>query len=319
MPPHAKAPSVSIIICTCNRSSELRETLSSLRVITIPEGWMVELVIVDNASSDDTRQVVMDAMPGSIPLMYVYEPRKGKSNALNSGLAHASGDVLLFTDDDVRPEVDWLIQLAKPLLDHSADAVQGSIQLASHLLRPWLTPSYAAWLAVCESPSKQPPELIGANMGIGRHVLEKVPGFDPELGPGAAGLAEDTLFGWQLVLAGYVIRFVAEAKVTHHPSSDRLLRAGWLKIAQSHGRKDAYLLHHWDHGRIVFPKLKSLWVRSKLKLRRLLSPPGAMNREGCSRWEMSYIGDIELYRAYEAEKTRARNYAKHGLTRLRPA
>ena len=61
-------------------------------------------------------------------------------------------------------------------------------------------------MASTELLSAEAPEyLVGANMALSREVFAKVPGFDPELGPGALGFYDDTLLGWQLQEAGYTI------------------------------------------------------------------------------------------------------------------
>lgn len=311
------ARSVSIVICSANRAAALAQTLDEFRRVHIPSEWEVELVVVDNASIDNTKAVVEEFHRSDMVSRYIYEPRKGKGNALNTGISAARGEVLLFTDDDVRPFADWIEKLAAPLFLGQADAVGGRILLAPYLLRPWLSDPYRSWLAWCETPDPMYPlELIGANMGMRRQVLQSVPAFDPELGPGAAGLGEDTLLSWQLAKAGHTIEFLPEAVVVHHPDESRLQRASWLKMAESHGRKEAYILHHWKHEVLRVPSIKLAWLQVKLALRRLLQPPGPPDGEGCARWEMSYVGDIEMCRMYIRHRRRERNYTLRGLKRL---
>src|SRR5690349_15601458 len=105
---------------------------------------MVEIIVVDNGSSDDTACVVrsrVESLAG-FGLEYAFEPKKGKGNALNRGLAAAKGSVILFTDDDVEPARDWIERLATPLFRDEADAVGGKILLGAELSRPWLTENY---------------------------------------------------------------------------------------------------------------------------------------------------------------------------------
>jgi glycosyltransferase involved in cell wall biosynthesis len=303
---------VSLILCTRDRASALEQTFDALEALNVPLGWQLETIVVDNASTDQTAQLVREraAKPSKLNLRSVFEARKGKGHALNTGIASAQGAVLLFTDDDVRPATDWLERLASPLFRGEADAVGGKILLGPELTRPWLTENYQRWLAWCGYPLTEPLELIGANMGLGRSAIARVPGFDPALGPGAAGLGEDTLFGWQLVRAHARIKFISDAVVVHHPGQARLHRSSWLGMAKSHGRKDAYLRHHWKHEAIAFPRLKSAWLQIKLAVRRRIDPPGPMDSEGCAWWEMSYVGDIEMCRAYRQERAKPRNYPK---------
>src|SRR4029453_15307423 len=300
--------SVSIIICSCNRAAVLQQTLEAFRSANVPADWWVELIVVDNASTDNTSAVLENFQLPTIPIRPLTEPRRGKAHALNTGLAAARGKVLLFTDDDVRPAQDWIERLPPPLFQGQCDAAVGKILLAPHLSRSWLRDEYKRWLAWCETPQGEPLELIGANMGIRRHVLTRVPTFDPELGPGATGLGEDTLFGWQLVNAGYTVKFLADSHVTHHSGASRLLRSSWLQISRSNGRGDAYIRYHWKHEKLTAPRLRSIWLKTKLWLRRILQPPVSMDSEGCSRWEMSYVGQIEMYEAYRSHTKRRRNY-----------
>ncbi len=317
MPHRTAGAAVSIIICTANRPAALRETLSSLQGTHVPPGWDVELIVVDNAPSDSTRAVVQCFDWQGVHVRYLSESRRGKGHALNTGIAASTGDVLLFTDDDVRPSREWLTKISEPLLLNQADAVGGRVRLAPHLERPWLTDDYKRWLAWCEEPDPRfPNELIGANMGLRRSVLSVIPGFDPELGPGAAGLGEDTLIGWQLERGAFRVRFAPDAMVEHHPDLSRLLRSAWLRMAQAHGRKDAYLLHHWKHQILSAPAARMLWLRLKLAVRRRVQPPIPLDSEGCTRWEMSYVGDIEMCGAYLRERRRTRNYERYGLQRL---
>jgi hypothetical protein len=74
-----------------------------------------------------------------------------------------------------------------PLLEGRCDVVVGPIALAENLFRPWISVGYKGFLAVFDFESG-PLEMVGANAGFRRSVLERVPAFDPELGPGALGL-----------------------------------------------------------------------------------------------------------------------------------
>ena len=93
--------SVSVIVCTYNRCGTLAATLESAAALRIPAGVSWELLVVDNNSTDGTREVVL-GFAGRLPVRYLYEPRQGKTLALNRALAEAQGDLLLFTDDDVQ-------------------------------------------------------------------------------------------------------------------------------------------------------------------------------------------------------------------------
>jgi glucosyl-dolichyl phosphate glucuronosyltransferase len=309
--------SISIIVSTHNRAPALRQMLRALSKVRIPFGWKSELILVDNGSTDDTAAVVRGAalMP-NMQLSCLYEPRKGKSNALNLGLGKARGDFLLFTDDDVSVAEDWVEQIVTPLADEQADAVVGQITLAPNLMKPWLSAMHERFLAANNSCRHDEPMLIGANMAFRRTVLERVPAFDSELGPGALGLAEETLFGLQLTEAGFKVALVENAKVIHHVNESRLLRRHWLDIARKYGRTRGYFAYHWYHRDLESPHLKAAWFSTKLSLRRLIQPPQKLDQEGCPEWELCYSHELEMYRQFCVERKRPRNYTRRGLKKV---
>jgi cellulose synthase/poly-beta-1,6-N-acetylglucosamine synthase-like glycosyltransferase len=248
--------------------------------------------------------------------VYLFEPKRGKSNALNSGLAMASGEILLFTDDDVLPSEEWIEQMLLCFDAARCDAVVGKVKLVPHLERPWVKSLEKIYLAVIDFESGMPIEIVGANAAFRRSVLKFVQCFDPELGPGAFGLAEDTLFGLQLMEAGFKIEYAGGAIAVHQPDKSRLTRGALLDAARQRARSNAYLLHHWRHGEIKFPRIRSLWLLMKLNLRRILQPPPPLDSEGCPRWEWSYVEQLAFYRQYRIERQRPRNYVRHGLKKL---
>jgi glycosyltransferase involved in cell wall biosynthesis len=309
--------SVSIILCTRNRVAGLQQTLESLGKVRIRSDWKAEVIVVDNGSTDETATVARQAKLRNMEVRYLYEAQRGKARGLNAGLAQARGEFILFTDDDVFVAEDWVEQLVSALLNDGCDAVTGQITLAPHLLRPWMTGTHRWWLASSHDAKlhEGSRELIGANMGFRRSVLERVREFDPELGPGALGLAEDTLFGWQLVQAGLKVVYAPKACAVHCPDASRLRRANWLNEARKHGRGDAYLAYHWKHVDVKNPFLEWLSFWMKLQLKKALHRPPPIESEGCHAWEMWYILCMEKCRQFCRERRRPRNYSQRGLVR----
>jgi glycosyltransferase involved in cell wall biosynthesis len=306
---------VSVIICTCNRADSLQQTLAAFGKVTIPAGWEAELIVVDNNSIDKTSLLVKQVQLSNLPICWLYEARAGKSNALNAGMACAKGEILLFTDDDVIPSADWMEKMVAHLQKPDCDAVVGRIDLAVNLRRPWLGTRYEALLGVLDFKSG-PVELVGANAGIRKAVLQKVPQYDPELGPGALGWGEDTLFSHQLERAGFKVKYAEDARVIHQPGKSRLLHRAWLGAASNLGRTNAYLRYHWEHNDIPAPYARFWWLKIKLWLRRRLQPPPPLDIEGCPEWELSYVSQLELNRQFCRERRRPRNYDPRGLTKL---
>jgi GT2 family glycosyltransferase len=273
------------------------------------------VIVVDNGSTDDTAAVARSANLPNIELKYLHQPQRGKSRSLNAGLAHARGEIILFTDDDVQVPEDWVEQMLASLVQAPSDAVVGRIELAPDLHRPWLSAKQKWWLAAPDDNPTAAPDLIGANMGIRRSVLKQVPLFDPELGPGTLGRGEESLFGLQLVEAGFKIGVAEGATVIHHLEESRLERAQWLDMARKLGRQRAYIRYHWTHNDIAMPRLGQLWYWMKLHFRRIFQPPIPINSEGCPEWEMDYMRDMEMCKQFCIERRRQRNYSRRGLTK----
>jgi len=310
----------TVLIVTRNRAADLRQTLEAFKGVRIPAGLDVELLVVDNGSSDDTADVVKSHKPDGYEVRYLLESRAGKSNGLNLGISESKGDVVIFTDDDVRPPADWIEGMCEPVLSGRADVVAGGMKLAPHLLRPWMTPMHRSWLAASEWLTPGDPEsLVGANMAVSKEVFKKVPGFDPELGGGGLGFCEDGLFAAQLKAAGFRFTDRFDICMEHHLDPSRLKRTAWLEAAEKRGRSHAYRGHHWDHWGCRLGPLKVLRARIKLALWRALNRDKMAGEEGCHEKEVDLVYQLALVRGHLEEAKRARNYQPNGLVKLESA
>lgn len=309
------APTVSVAICTRNRAPALAATLASVARTALPPALAVELLVVDNGSTDDTRAVVAGfSAPAGVLVRSLFVAERGVARARNAALRGAAGRVIVFLDDDTRPGPHWLEPLCAPILDGQADAVAGGVRVAPHLERRWMTPRHRVWLASTEAlDARAPEEMVSANMALGRHVLSKVESFDVELGPGALGYGEDALFSQQLLRAGFRIASAFDAVVEHHVDPARLSRAGFGEAAELRGRTLAYRRHHWEHLEVPDPGRSFRRRRLRLALRRLAHPRPAA--EGMPDWEMSLREDVAFLRQWRVEHARPRNYDRHGLVK----
>ena len=242
--------SVSIIICTRDRAASLRETLASIGRSTVPPGLAAELVVVDNGSTDATAAAVHDAGLSNLPVRYVFEPVPGQVQARNAGLrATAASDIVLFTDDDVRVPADWLAGMCAPIFEDRADAVTGGVHFPPDyepLFEKEPFRSRRGWFASTHDFDPAHPHLlVGANMALGRRVVETIGEFDPELGPGALGFCDDSLYAWRLLRAGFRLGSAFGASVEHHFDRSRLTRASLLSLARRMGASQGYVMYHW--------------------------------------------------------------------------
>lgn len=311
------ANSVSVLICTRNRAGELRKTLAALRSVSVPQGANVEIVVGDNGSTDDTRAVVESATSGAPPIRYVAVPRPGKGYVYNALIAASQGDVLLFTDDDVRVPPNWVEGMCGPIWRGEADAVAGGVRLAPDLRRPWMTLLHRSMMAETERlDPRAPSEVVGANMAFTRRVLDKVPAFDPELGPGALGFGDETLFAFQLREAGFRLIGALDVEVEHHPNASRLSRQSFLASAAAMGRVWGYLSYNWLHEPIGRKPVHLCKRSVKLLLLRLWRRPGR-NAEGVPEWELQLVHDVWANRYFLSQvlRRRPRKYEYRGLVK----
>jgi len=308
---------VSVIICTRNRAEELAQTLHALECNDCGDAHTIELIVVDNASADETAEVVKGFHSSRLNVRYIYEPRKGKCVCLNRALSEANGDIIVLTDDDVRPHQEWLPTVCAPIAQGTADAVAGAINLASHLRRDWMEDFHREFLASTEPLDPRGIEtMTSANCAFSRQVLDKVPAFDPELGPGALGFCDDVLFSLQLISAGFRLIAVFDHPVIHHVEPSRLSRRSFVQRAEAEGHSRAYMAHHWEHQEIRFPFLRMCAAFVRLHVRRLVQGASWPHEEGIAEWEFLSVRRLAFRHQYLRERRRVRQYAKRGLVKL---
>ncbi len=97
---------LSIILCTYNRAGILGRALDALIGQTLTS-HRFEIIVVDNNSSDRTRDVVSRRSARHPHIRYVFESRQGLPIARNSGVLAAHAPLIAFTDDDVEVQADW--------------------------------------------------------------------------------------------------------------------------------------------------------------------------------------------------------------------
>jgi glycosyltransferase involved in cell wall biosynthesis len=225
---------ITVILCTFNRSESLARALESVAVSRLPDSVDWEVLVVDNNSQDQTRDVTENfcrEYPGRF--RYLFEAKPGKSNALNTAIREAQGDVLSFMDDDVIVEATWLQSLTASLRNGNWSGAGGRIIPRWNCSPPsWLPhrDRYAlAPLAMFDPGTEagalnEPP--FGTNMAFLRKMFEEYGGFRTDLGPrpGSEIRNEDTEFGQRLLNAGEQLRYEPSAVVYHSVTPNRLTK-----------------------------------------------------------------------------------------------
>jgi len=223
----------TVIVCTYNRCDTLAKTLESLAASTIPDSAEWEIAVVDNNSSDRTRQVVEDfsrRFPGRF--RYTFEPRQGKSFALNRGIRETQAEVLAFTDDDVIAETGWLWNLTKNLFSGEWQGAGGKIlPLNTAPIPDWIPRDTYGVLWGSFDLGDESCDIslapYGANMAFRRDVFEHGL-FRTDIGPGVEGArstnCEDQNIGEGVLRRGGKLRYEAEAIVRHPFDTQRINR-----------------------------------------------------------------------------------------------
>jgi glycosyltransferase involved in cell wall biosynthesis len=208
----------SIIICTCNRAKSLKRTLESIKTMFIPRDLLWELVIVDNNSRDNTREIVEDFQTNSeLNVVYVFEERKGLANARNSGIREAKGEIIAFTDDDCIVDKNWLFCISREFeSDTSLSLIGGRVELYDPNDKPVSIRTFKERITF--SSTGQLFSLItGCNMALHRKVFDALVGFDPAFGAGTRlQAAEDSDFFYRVYKIGFRIVYSPEILVYHN-------------------------------------------------------------------------------------------------------
>lgn len=229
------SPQVSVIIPIYNGEADLPGLLTCLQQQTYPVR-QVEYLLVDNNSTDRTVEILQKLAFESVNFRYLQEAEIQSSYAArNTGIRAATGEILVFTDADCRPQPDWLLQLVRPFADSTVGIVAGEIAalpgdtLLERYAERHATLSQTHTLAHPFLPYGQT-----ANLAIRRQILEQVGLFRPYLTTGG-----DADLCWRILQQGnWQIQFADQAIVQHrHRTTLTELRSQWRR----YGRSNRYL------------------------------------------------------------------------------
>lgn len=181
---------LSLIICTYNREKFLGNSLCSVAAQPFPVG-RYELILVDNASTDSTPEIA-ETFAREFPnvqFRYVRELNQGLSHARNRGISEARGEVLVFLDDDVQLDEEYLHVLWE-FYEKNPE-----VMATGHAIEPKYLNREPVWMSKYLAPmvgrhvwSAEPVPYrgrkfpVGASMAFRREVFEQIGGFNPDLG-----------------------------------------------------------------------------------------------------------------------------------------
>ncbi len=225
-------PSVSVVVCAYNAASTLDDCLTSLQAVDYPR---FEVIVVNDGSTDDTGAIAR-RYPG---VRVVDVPNGGLSAARNIGMSEATGEIVAYTDADVRVDAQWLSYLVQPLLTPDFVGSGG----------PNVVPADDPWVAQCVARAPGGPTQVllddrtaehvpGCNMAFRREALLAVGGFNPVY----LRAGDDVDICWRLQAKGLRIGFASAALVWHHHRNS--VRAYWRQQV-GYGEGEAWLdAHH---------------------------------------------------------------------------
>ncbi|MGM9484243.1 glycosyltransferase family 2 protein [Roseateles sp. NT4] len=262
------ANSCSIVIASYNRAELLDETLVSLHGHLNCHGLLneIQVVLIDNNSPDRTPEV-MSKWQSKFPFCaHARELNQGLSYARNAGLALATGEVVVFLDDDVEVHERWLPELIQPFSNQNVAVVGGKVlAFGSAELPDWLPREYGYLVSVFDpfDTARATDKVMGANFALRASSVRTVGTFDPALGRKGAKL----LGGEEVDLFDRIRRAGGEvwytpAAVVYHKIANKLRKeyiidyAYWLGVSEAHMEKNSrtWLKYCLKYVRsIVFP------------------------------------------------------------------
>jgi len=197
---------LSVVVCTRNRANQLAHCLNKLALVE-PARHDIELIVVDNGSTDDTATVIEHAAKTSPYLFrHHFEPKKGLSHARNCGVLQSSGDLIFFTDDDCYLEPGFFSKLEQAVRASGFDF--GGGQILPHSADLDHRVAHMRVEKLCQiSPDMPvvPPGFIqGASMFFMRDIFEKIGLFNVALGAGTPFPCEDIEMVARAARAGFV-------------------------------------------------------------------------------------------------------------------
>ncbi|MEO6873743.1 MAG: glycosyltransferase [Opitutaceae bacterium] len=176
---------LTVAIPTYNRADFLRQTLAGIAGQLFPNHHF-EVLVIDNNSTDHTRAVVAEFAQAQPAPRYLLETKQGLDYGRNRAIREARGDIIVFADDDILVQPDWLAQLTAPLLAdqaHLIGAVGGEVvPVFPHGLPDWVAEWHSPLAFRADAgPLEAKDSPMGANLAFPRWVFDRVGMFHTAL------------------------------------------------------------------------------------------------------------------------------------------
>lgn len=236
---------ITVVFASFNGERTLPIMLEAFCNLLIPDsGW--EIIAVDNASTDQTANIIKSYQT-KLPIRYLYEPIAGKNNALNLALSVIRGQLIVFTDDDVVPDRDWLLSINTCAESRPDFAIFGGAIKPLWPRQPeeWILQHVPLGITYALTNENLPEGEIsissvwGPNMAIRRAVFDAGFRYNGNIGPDGSNnyaMGSESEFTKRLDKAGYKAWFCTEA-IVQHIIRENQLNPDWIvKRAFRYGR-----------------------------------------------------------------------------------
>ena len=262
---------ISAVVCTHNRGRQLRGTLESLIDQSLAKEEY-EIVVVDNGSTDQTKDVVEElARKSAVPMRYVYEENIGLSHARNRGIRESAGEIVAFIDDDALADPDWASALLSAY-EQMPDAmcIGGKVIPRWPSAQPrWWPNALLSYLGIVDFGLTvrrlyYPRYPFGVNISFPKRVFTQVGLFSEHYGRNGRFLLshEETEFCHRIERQGGRIFYTPGAVVTHVIQPERLSRRWLLRRGYWQGVSAARFER--EHRRQINQKSHALRLRDLL-------------------------------------------------------
>lgn len=247
---------LSVIIPTRNRASYLQQALASIMKQSYPIDFF-EVIVIDNGSTDNTRQVVESFQQQLRNVRYFYDPTPGLHVGRHLGMKMAKAEILVYADDDIEASPTWLEAIAESFQNQDVILVGGQ-NLPKFESEPpdWIKKMWARnkhgerilwYLSILDLGNKNkfinPYYIFGCNFSIRRNVLLDAGGFHPDAMP-------QELIRYRGDGESHVSKYVTEsgrkafynsrASVYHQVPSNRMCEKYFVVRAYNQGISDSY-------------------------------------------------------------------------------
>ena len=217
-------PLISIVLCTYNNADSLDITLNQLANIIHGEQKLIEVIVVNNNSPDNTALIAQQYAEKNPAFHYYFESKQGLSHARNTGLEKAQGKYILFTDDDAEIPPHWINEYLHTINTFSPDCLYSKINIIWDKPKPWwFIPEYTPYFVGLDygesilTIEDIHHEFYGKNFCVLKSLLIELGGFDPNLGRQGTKLAagEETLLYIKMIMKGKKVIYFPSAGVGH--------------------------------------------------------------------------------------------------------